>query len=222
MKPSPYLLKVTLAKTPKLIWRRFVVPSDTRLDRLHEILQTVMGWTEPRPHAFFLKKQGFYPDGQIPDGGLPEKKYTLANLVVRSGGKLKYIHDTAEENWVHEIVVENIRFSDPAWPFPICCIDGVRACPPMNVGGINGFTHLLRVLDSKVEDEELKSRFADFQPDHFALENVNRSFGVDGPRHVVQKAFEPPKPKRPTASQKNDPFYRLGQKLKRLSQSDIE
>lgn len=222
MNPSPYLLKVTLKQTPKLIWRRFVVPADIRLDHLHDVLQTVMGWSEPRPHVFFQKKQGFYPTGQITDGGLLEKKYTLSNLVVRSGGKLKYIYDTVEEKWIHEVVVEDVRFSDPAWSYPVCCIAGVRACPPLEVGGHEGFVHLLRTLDGKVQDEELKGRFIDFQPDHFDLDRVNRAFGVDGPRRAVPKAFQPPPPKKPTGSKQVDLFYRLGQKLKKMTSSDIE
>lgn len=225
MKASPsYLLKVTLTKTPKLIWRRLVVPSDIRLDHLHEILQTVMGWLEPRPHVFFHGKQGFHPTGSVPDGGIPEKKYTLANLIVRSGGKLKYIVDPAEEKWTHEIVVENIRFSDPARPFPICCIGGVRACPPVGIGGVDGLAHLLRVLDGKAEHTEATRRFADFQPDRFDLESVNRSFGVEGPRQSDQQSFESQNPnlkskKSTSTSKRTDPLYRLGQKLKMATQS---
>jgi hypothetical protein len=27
------------------VWRRLIVPADIRLDRLHEVIQTAIGWT---------------------------------------------------------------------------------------------------------------------------------------------------------------------------------
>ena len=31
------------------VWRRLLVPADIRLDRLHEVIQTAIGWTEHPP-----------------------------------------------------------------------------------------------------------------------------------------------------------------------------
>jgi hypothetical protein len=38
-----YLLKIQLLDIEPAIWRRFVVPANITLDRLHDIIQIVMG-----------------------------------------------------------------------------------------------------------------------------------------------------------------------------------
>jgi Plasmid pRiA4b ORF-3-like protein len=34
------------------VWRRLLVPADIRLDRLHDVIQTSMGWTDTHLHVF--------------------------------------------------------------------------------------------------------------------------------------------------------------------------
>ncbi len=41
-----YLLKIQLLDIEPTIWRRFVVPASITLDRLHDVIQIVMGWSE--------------------------------------------------------------------------------------------------------------------------------------------------------------------------------
>jgi hypothetical protein len=41
-----YLLKIELLDIEPAIWRRFVVPANITLDRLHDVIQIVMGWTD--------------------------------------------------------------------------------------------------------------------------------------------------------------------------------
>ncbi len=38
-----YLLKIQLLDIEPAIWRRFVVPANITLDRLHDVIQIVMG-----------------------------------------------------------------------------------------------------------------------------------------------------------------------------------
>lgn len=51
-----YQLKVTLDCIKPRIWRRLVVPSDIMLDKLHEVLQVAMGWTNSHLHQFIVGK----------------------------------------------------------------------------------------------------------------------------------------------------------------------
>jgi hypothetical protein len=50
---SALQLKLTLrgVSNPP-VWRRLVVAADTRLDRLHDVIQTSMGWTDTHLHTF--------------------------------------------------------------------------------------------------------------------------------------------------------------------------
>ena len=49
---SIYQLKLTLIDSQPPIWRRVQVESDATLDRLHDVLQIVMGWTNSHMHGF--------------------------------------------------------------------------------------------------------------------------------------------------------------------------
>ncbi|WP_084188148.1 IS1096 element passenger TnpR family protein [Sulfurivirga caldicuralii] len=41
-----YQLKITLLWTDPAVWRRVVVPASLSLDRLHDVIQIVMGWVD--------------------------------------------------------------------------------------------------------------------------------------------------------------------------------
>ena len=41
-----YQLKITLKDVSPPIWRSFVVPASITLDRLHDVIQIVMGWED--------------------------------------------------------------------------------------------------------------------------------------------------------------------------------
>ena len=49
-----YLLKIQLIDIKPAIWRRFVVPASITLDRLHDVIQIVMGWTDSHLHEFTI------------------------------------------------------------------------------------------------------------------------------------------------------------------------
>jgi hypothetical protein len=70
--PAPrvpvYQIKVTLKGSKPPIWRRILVASDTRLGKLHRILQDVMGWTDSHLHQFIVG-QTYY--------GVPDPDFDL-------------------------------------------------------------------------------------------------------------------------------------------------
>ena len=49
------------------VWRRFVVPSDISLSKLHHILQAVMGWTDSHLYGFTAGRTSYGEPGQMPD-----------------------------------------------------------------------------------------------------------------------------------------------------------
>jgi hypothetical protein len=50
---SAMQLKLSLRGVSKPpVWRRLLVPADMRLDRLHDVIQTSMGWTDTHLHVF--------------------------------------------------------------------------------------------------------------------------------------------------------------------------
>src|SRR5260370_42582259 len=47
-----YELKITLRGSKPAVWRRVLVPGGINLNRLHDVLQIVMGWTDSHLHHF--------------------------------------------------------------------------------------------------------------------------------------------------------------------------
>lgn len=228
---SSYLLKITLRGTPRLVWRRFVVPSFTTLDRLHQIIQDVMGWQREHSHSFLFRKQEYVPSVRdsrakvAPSSNkaaLPEEMFSLDDLVFQSGMRLKYHYDPEGDKWIHDLAIESIRYLDDRWPFPTCCLEGVRACPPESCGGAAGFVEMLQALKDTghPRHDEFVSRFGSFDPDRFSVEKVNRIFKVKGPVETRECISIPlPVKERTPKKESVDPLHLLGRKLKKKSAS---
>src|ERR1035437_64275 len=52
---NAYQLRIVLRRTSPHIWRRVVVRSDSSLSQLHQVVQTLFGWADSRPHRFVLR-----------------------------------------------------------------------------------------------------------------------------------------------------------------------
>lgn len=177
-----YQVKVKLNWSDPLIWRRILVRGDIKLDRLHKVIQIVMGWTDSHMHQFIGGKGSSVTYYGTADPGfinmrstvLDEERYTLANLAPAARRKIIYEYDFGD-SWEHELTVEKILPPDPSFKHSVC-LAGAMACPPEDCGGIQGFSNLLASLaDPKAEDhEELKDWLGEsFDPAEFHLERVN-------------------------------------------------
>ena len=177
-----YLLKITLKDMPRPIWRRFVVPADIKLGKLHQIIQTVMGWDNCHLHSFRVGGREYVPNEVLEhdDYGEPENKYTLASVAPNKGAKIKYQYDFGD-SWDHEILVENTDYVDPDQQHPYYCVKGVRACPPEDCGGVGGYENFCDAIadPEHPEHEEIKEWYGDeFDPEHFDIDEVNKQLGV--------------------------------------------
>jgi len=192
-----YCLKITLKDVHRPVWRRFVVPANIRLDELHGVLQTVMGWANGHMHAFEVgnarrRGESYKAAEWIDDDwddSLPEEKYTLKSLLSEKGAKITYLYDFGD-NWEHEILLENPNYDDPSQPAPIFCIKGVGACPPEDCGGIGGFEDFCEAIADPKHPEyaELKEWYdGKYDPEHFDLDGVNDGLGVERPSTPTKK-----------------------------------
>ncbi len=86
-----YQLKVTLRHITPLIWRRLRVTSDTTIARLHDILQTVMGWEDLHLHQFHIhgRTYGISRDGGILFDDDPHR-VKLCDFKLRKGERFLY------------------------------------------------------------------------------------------------------------------------------------
>lgn len=137
-------LKVTLRGSRPPIWRRFLVPADITLKRLHDSLQAVMGWTDSHLHQFSAHGVLYgTSDREFGLARVSESRTTVAQLLRHPKDRLKYEYDFGD-SWEHDVVLEAV-LPPGGGPYPVV-ESGRRACPPEDVGGIPGYARFLEVL----------------------------------------------------------------------------
>jgi hypothetical protein len=170
-----YILKVVLEGSSPSIWRRIQVRGNTKLDVLHMILQSAMGWGDKHSHEFIIDKKKYANPSHELEKTLDEAEYVLNNLIKTEGESFKYVYDFGDD-WVHEITVEKIETKDTKLPYPVC-LEGKGACPPEDIGGIPGYEERLLALKdpSHPEHKEIADWFEpSFDPEAFNIEMVNK------------------------------------------------
>jgi hypothetical protein len=160
---SIYQLKVTLLDSAPPIWRRFEISRDLTLRKLHPILQVVMGWENEHLHDFYKGRERL------------SKSLRLFQAASRARSKFIYLYDMGD-SWEHEIVVEKVLKVQEGKSHPVC-LEGRRACPPEDCGGIYGYTEMLDALknpDHPEREHWLEWAGDDFDAEAFDLDAVNR------------------------------------------------
>ena len=173
-----YQIKVALLETDPQIWRRFVVPSSVTLQRLHLILQDVMGWTNSHLYKFQIGTKEYaepHPDNEFNELDFKNSRRTkLRQLITKKGDVFLYDYDFGD-SWDHMLLVEDILEYEPHKRYPIC-LTGERACPPEDCGGTYGYAELLEVIsDPEHEDypDTMTWLGGHFDPEAFGLKAVN-------------------------------------------------
>jgi hypothetical protein len=169
-----YQFKVTLLDTNPPIWRRIQV-SDCTLDKLHEHIQTAMGWTNSHLHHFRIDER-LFGDPLLMAENFTEMNYadstrTMLSDIVPDGGerfRFEYEYDFGD-GWQHEVLFEGRLRTEPGKRYP-SCVEGARNCPPEDVGGVWGYADFLEAIaDPKHEahDEMRQWVGGKFDPERF-------------------------------------------------------
>ena len=176
--PLLYILLIQLEplELDPPIWRRICVTGDCTLRRLHHFIQAAMGWHSSHLHEFSdgLKRYTPLDDGFMGDAGaLDDRKFKLRRLV-KEGDRLSYVYDFGD-SWQHVIEVEAVEPCDITGTW--CeVLDGARACPPEDVGGVPGYLHFLESMKAP-ESEAGKSALewigGDFDAERFDRRAAN-------------------------------------------------
>jgi len=174
-----YQLKIELKGSEPKIWRRIQVAEDTSFSDLHDIIQLTMGWENSHLFEFKVNKVRIFDfEENFDDGSNPAERDsfdTLLNEIVNLiKTKFTYIYDFGD-HWEHDIQVEKILPALKEKSFPIC-IDGERAGPPEDCGGIWGYQDILKILTDKnhPQYEEITSWLGDeWNAESFNCDHVN-------------------------------------------------
>jgi hypothetical protein len=145
-----------------------------------------MGWQFSHLHQFIVGDyyQGTHygePDPENDDESLlihDHRRAQLSKIAPREDATFLYEYDFGD-SWKHMVTVERIASLSDDAPVP-WCIDGARACPPEDCGGVGGYQHLLEVLQDQSHDEHrwLREWAGHFEPEVFSVPQVNSALAL--------------------------------------------
>jgi Plasmid pRiA4b ORF-3-like protein len=174
--PFIYQINVTLEDSEPPIWRRIQIASNISLRKLHKILQAAMGWETRHLHEFIVGREHFgEPDPEYEFEMQDDRKTRLDQAAPRHRDRFVYVYDFGD-GWRHELTVEKIELHKSDTVYPIL-VEGARACPPEDCGGIGGYTNFLEAIrdpDRPEHEESLAWIGGNFDPEAFDADEINR------------------------------------------------
>jgi hypothetical protein len=175
-KPTGFLyqLRVKLLGAKPAIWRRIQV-KDCTLDKLHEHIQTSMGWTNSHLHHFDVNGD-LYADPELMEDDFHNMNYRDSTITLLSAilpddhrrYRFRYRYDFGD-SWDHEILFEGCPKLEKGRKYPLC-VEGERACPPEDVGGTSRYAKFLETIadrESMGRTDMLEWADGWFDPDEF-------------------------------------------------------
>lgn len=170
-----YQLKITLEGIEAPIWRRILIDPTMNMEELHYVTQSVMGWMAEHIYEFTSGDRKIVDPSQDSEEGVElADEVLISQALLKAGDKFSYRYDF-EDNWLHVIELEKVLEIDADIQYPVC-VDGARACPPEECGGVEGYLNVLHVLsDPKSEDYEELSEWlgGDYDAEEFEMAFIN-------------------------------------------------
>ena len=180
--PAPlYHLEVVLNHVKPQVRRRLQVPGNANLGWLHAVIQVASGWTNSHLHQFrngeqIISDPAFELDAfEDSPPVLDERKVMLMQVAPRERDELSYEYDFGD-SWEHSVVVVKILPPDVAAAKVARCLDGARACPPEDCGGVWGYADLLKIIKNPRHKEHktmLEWLGGPFDPEAFDMNKTN-------------------------------------------------
>jgi len=171
-----YQLRIELQYLKPAIWRRVLVPGSIKLSKFHVVILWSMGWQGGHMHEFVIGQTNYgEPDPEFPQVPpvVREDRVTLQQAL---GGlkTIRYIYDFGDD-WEHKIKLEKTLPFDPEMKHPQC-IAGQYACPPEDVGGVDGYIDFLDAIRNPAHEEHASMLAwigGGFDPLTFNLDETN-------------------------------------------------
>ena len=171
-------LRVRLRGIKPPIWRRVAVPADSTLDVLHEILQIAFGWTNAHLHCFNVGTVRFGMADVEADLLVVDECHAPIGALARKGDAFLYEYDFGDD-WEHEVLVEDVY--EKGIDVRVECIDGARAAPPEDCGGVPGYENVVAALTNPEHPERREIRTwvgRAYDPEKFDVARVNKKLAA--------------------------------------------
>ncbi|MFN3984941.1 MAG: IS1096 element passenger TnpR family protein [Rhodocyclaceae bacterium] len=167
------VIRVELCDIDPPIWRRLAVENTLSFAELHLILQEAMGWQDCHLYEFVVGNTRLgQPDEFVPGGfddtNLPADAVELGQVLGRRKS-FDYLYDFGD-GWQHRITIEE-RLPSTPMERPAELLDGARACPPEDCGGVPGYYRLLDALANPrhAESRDTLEWLGRWKPEAFKL-----------------------------------------------------
>ncbi|WPZ23029.1 plasmid pRiA4b ORF-3 family protein [Sulfitobacter faviae] len=188
-------LRIILNDVEPMPMRHIEVPLKIRLDRLHEVIQAAMGWTDTHLYEFRVGDAGWGmpdPDGFY-DGPMDAKKMTLEKLLDQTATRtIQYVYDFGDD-WDHSIRIERVGEATQGVTYPRL-LKPAGACPPEDVGGAWGYEEFLEALADP--DHEQHEDMVHWSGGDFDAEDAGAGTIIERFERLAKKwAPRPRKPK---------------------------
>ena len=94
----------------------------------------------------------------------------LSDIIPENRRKFRFIYEyDFGDSWNHEILFEGLKKTEPGKKYPLC-LEGERACPPEDCGGIWGYPDFIDAIqnpDHERHEELLEWIGGDFDAEAF-------------------------------------------------------
>jgi len=174
-----YQIKVGLLEIDPLIWRRFLVPSNVTLHRLHLVLQDVMGWQNYHLYRFQIGKDEYGepdPDNEFNELDFKNSKRTKLGNVIREKNSIFLYEYDFGDGWEHQMLVEDVLDRVPEKQYPLC-LAGENSCPHEDSGSPYGYAEMMEIIRNPSHEEYRSTKIwlgKGFNPRKFDLLAINK------------------------------------------------
>ncbi|MBI5527093.1 MAG: plasmid pRiA4b ORF-3 family protein [Deltaproteobacteria bacterium] len=188
--PTYFDFVVAIQEIKPRIWRRFLLPKTATFHDLHMAIQDSFGWENC--HLFEFSDGGFEgdqiagsPQTELPLFGEevpPATTVRLSSYFAEGRRICTYLYDFGD-SWCHEVCLRGMVEDKEA--FKRRLLDGARACPQEDSGGIGGYRRFSKIVntgkDPYGEDVEEALEWLDgWDPETFDLAKAKAKFDKKG------------------------------------------
>jgi len=203
--PNAVKLRVSIDEIEPAVWRRLVVPRALNLEQFHLAIQAAFNWWDYHVHEFDIGglRYGDAADAYEASVEGDPRVFDERDVCLRdfrnAGVKFTYLYDFGD-GWRHTVEIEDMMFLDTV-PNHATCIDGARARPPEDVGGISGYEQFLNVISDRKHPEHKETKHwcgGYFDPEWFDLPTVDKDVR-NALKPNLKRRLHQPKPKKTKA-----------------------
>jgi hypothetical protein len=153
-----------------------LVPSDITLERLHTILQALMGWRNHHLYDFVINEKRYSPPNEDDDdiGKKNSIQTKLSSIFGKNIDAITYEYDFGD-GWEIELCRES-KNDDYKQNQPTECIEGSRHGPAEDTGGSRGYMEKAKIYENPKHKRYMEIRKLigpDFNTEAFDLIQTN-------------------------------------------------